>query len=77
MAELKQCPFCGWSATMRVIDTSLGKKTIVRCTRPTCYLSYPNGFTSWHNGDCEENAEIRLTTAWNRRAADGRDNQTN
>lgn len=70
MPELKPCPFCGWKAEKRVIETVLGNKTVIRCTRPTCYLSYPNAFTSWHNGDTAENAEWRLTTAWNRRAED-------
>ena len=73
MDELKTCPFCGWSAEMKVIESLMGRKTVIRCTRPSCYLSYPNGFTSWHNHDCEENAEILLTTAWNRRVEDGND----
>ena len=72
VAELKPCPFCGGSAMLKVVESVFGNKTILRCTRPDCYMSYQNGFTSWHNGDTKEHAELRLTTAWNRRAEDGR-----
>ena len=68
MAELKPCPFCGGKAELRIVDTKIGKRTVIRCTNHECYMYYPTAFTSWHNGDTAEHAELRLSTAWNRRA---------
>ena len=72
MDELKPCPFCGSPGELRIIESVIGKRTVLRCTNEYCYLGQPNAFTSWHNGDSEEHAELRLTTAWNRRAEDGK-----
>ena len=59
---LKPCPFCGGEAKIDVIEK--GFKSIIFCTTPEC------GFMrhSFNNGDTDENAALRLTTAWNRRA---------
>lgn len=71
MAELRPCPFCGSEVELRIVETKIGKKTKIRCLNQYCYMRYPTAFTSWHNDDTEEHAELRLTTAWNRRARDG------
>lgn len=65
--ELKPCPFCGGKAELRVVAEN---RTILRCANSQCYLhwNYP---TSWHNGDTEEHAALRLTTWWNRRESNG------
>ena len=70
MVALKPCPFCGSPAEARVRQRPEGKSTVIRCTNIKCYMAYPLGFTSWHNGDSEEHAELRLATVWNRRAED-------
>ena len=67
MAELKPCPFCGSPVELRIVETKIGKRTNIRCSNYNCYLHFPTAFTSWHNGDSEEHAELRLSTAWNRR----------
>lgn len=61
---LKPCPFCGGEAKIDVIEK--GFKSIIFCTTPEC------GFMrhSFNNGDTDENAALRLKTAWNRRAAE-------
>lgn len=60
--ELKPCPFCGGEAKIQVIEK--GVKSIIYCTTPEC------GFMrhSFNNGDTDENAALRLKTAWNRRS---------
>ena len=68
MAELKPCPFCGSPVEFRGVP---GERTMIRCTKEECYMFYPAAFTSWHNGDTEEHARLRLSTAWNRRETDG------
>jgi len=64
MSKLKTCPFCGGEAEIIVIKE--GFKSIITCTTPHC------GFHrhSYNNGDTDEHAALRLTTAWNRRAGD-------
>ena len=69
--QLKPCPFCGAlpefrtsKANHRVVDT----RTVLRCTNGECYLHY-NSPTSWHCGDSEEHAKLRLATWWNRRGS--------
>ena len=59
---LKPCPFCGGEAKIEVIEK--GVKSIIYCTSPEC------GFErrSFNNGDTDENAALRLATAWNRRS---------
>lgn len=59
---LKPCPFCGGEAKIDIVEK--GVKSIIYCTTPEC------GFMrhSFNNGDTDENAALRLTTAWNRRA---------
>lgn len=71
MIDLKLCPFCGSPVEIIVIQTGVGLRSAIRCKSLDCYLAYPGGFTAWHNGDTEEHAELRLATAWNRRAEDG------
>jgi len=71
MAELKPCPFCGGEVKLFIVGAEFGKRTVLRCVNPLCYMSQLSPFTSYHNGDTEEHAEMRLTTAWNRRAEDG------
>lgn len=66
--ELKLCPFCGSSVELRVLRP--GELSVIRCTNNHCYMAFPGAFTSWNNGDTDEHAELRLTTAWNRRAED-------
>lgn len=63
--ELKPCPFCGGEA--KIIVVKKGFESIITCTTYYC------GFMrhSFNNGDTDENAALRLTTAWNRRATDG------
>lgn len=65
MAELKPCPFCGGDA--KIIVVKKGFKSIITCTTYYC------GFMrhSFNNGDTDENAALRLTIAWNRRADNG------
>lgn len=62
--ELKPCPFCGGEA--RILVVKKGYKSIIECTTYYC------GFMrhSYNNGDTDENAALRLATAWNRRAND-------
>lgn len=67
MAELKSCPFCGSPGELRRIMTAKGWRTVIRCSNNDCYMWQPTAFTSWHNGDSAEHAELRLTTEWNRR----------
>lgn len=59
--ELKPCPFCGGEA--RILVVAKGYKSIVECATHYC------GFMrhSYNNGDTDENAALRLATAWNRR----------
>ena len=76
MAELKPCPFCGHPAEFQTRRNNPGERTIIRCTNMNCYMRYPSAFTSYHNGDSEEHAELRLATAWNRRADDGSEEGT-
>ena len=64
--ELKPCPFCGRKPELRVID---GKRTVLRCTDSQCYLFW-NPPTSFHNGDTDAHAALRLTTWWNMRTED-------
>lgn len=61
---LKPCPFCGGDA--RIVVLKKGFKSIIVCMTPEC------GFMrhSYNNGDTDENAARRLTTAWNRRVSD-------
>ena len=61
--DLKLCPFCGGEA--RIIVVEKGIHSIIECT--TC------GFMrhSFNNGDTDDNAALRLATAWNRRVNDG------
>lgn len=63
--ELKPCPFCGGEA--KIIVVKKGFESIITCTTYYC------GFMrhSFNNGDTDENAALRLTTAWNRRATYG------
>jgi hypothetical protein len=63
--ELKPCPFCGGKAIILVVVE--GEQSVITCTTPYC------GFSrySFNNGDTDENAALRLTIAWNRRANDG------
>lgn len=60
--ELKPCPFCGGEA--RIIVVEKGVHSIIECTTHYC------GFMrhSFNNGDTDEHAALRLTTAWNSRA---------
>jgi hypothetical protein len=60
--KLKPCPFCGGEA--RILVVKKGFKSIIECTTHYC------GFMrhSYNNGDTDENAALRLATAWNRRA---------
>lgn len=60
--ELKPCPFCGGEAKITVVEK--GFKSIIACKTHYC------GFMrhSFNNGDTDENAAVRLATAWNRRA---------
>lgn len=60
--ELKPCPFCGGEAEITVVKK--GFKSIIECKTHYC------GFMrhSFNNGDTDENAAVRLATAWNRRA---------
>ena len=61
---LKSCPFCGGDA--RIVVLKEGFKSIIVCTTPECgFMRY-----SYNNGDTDENAARRLTTAWNRRVSD-------
>ena len=63
--ELKPCPFCGGNA--RIFVLKAGEKSVITCTTTYCgFMRY-----SFNNGDTDENAALRLTTAWNRRANDG------
>ena len=71
MTELKPCPFCGSPVKMMVRQRPEGNSTVIRCENIECYMAHPLGFTSWHNGDSEEHAELRLATAWNRRVENG------
>ena len=71
MAELKPCPFCGSPVEIKIIQSGVGLRSAIRCKSLDCYMGYPGGFTSWHNGDTQEHAELRLATAWNRRVVDG------
>ena len=61
---LKPCHFCGGDA--RIVVMKKGFKSIIVCMTPEC------GFMrhSYNNGDTDENAARRLTTAWNRRVSD-------
>lgn len=59
--KLKPCPFCGGKAKIIVIEK--GVKSIVVCTTYYCGIRRH----SYNNGDTDENAAIRLATAWNRR----------
>ena len=61
MAELKSCPFCGGEA--RIVVVEKGVHSIIQCTTYYC------GFMrhSFNNGDTDEHAALRLTTAWNTR----------
>ena len=61
MTELKPCPFCGGEA--RIIVVRKGVYSIIECTTDYC------GFKrySFNNGDTDEHAALRLTTAWNKR----------
>lgn len=61
MVKLKPCPFCGGEAKIWVAEK--GVKSIISCTTPHC------GFHrhSYNNGDTDEHAALRLTTAWNSR----------
>lgn len=63
--ELKPCPFCGGEAEIAVCEE--GKLSVVYCTTHYC------GFKrySYNNGDTDDNAALRLATAWNRRVNDG------
>lgn len=70
MDELKPCPFCGSNPVFVTVE---GIKTVLRCSCHQCYL-HNNPPTSWHNGDTNEHAELRLATWWNRRAEDGTEN---
>lgn len=67
--ELRPCPFCGSLVELKVLRP--GELSVIRCTNHHCYMAFPGAFTSWNNGDTDEHAELRLTTAWNRRAGDG------
>lgn len=60
-AELLPCPFCGGEA--RIIVVEKGVHSIIECTTHYC------GFMrhSFNNGDTDEHAALRLTTAWNTR----------
>ena len=62
--ELKPCPFCGGKAEIAVCNA--GVLSIVHCTTHYC------GFMrfSFNNGDTDDNAALRLATAWNRRVSD-------
>ena len=60
--ELKPCPFCGGKAKIVVVQK--GVKSLITCT--TFYCGFMR--ESYNNGDTDENAALRLTTAWNRRA---------
>lgn len=64
--KLKPCPFCGGKAEIQVVEK--GVKSIIYCTTYYC------GFMrrSFNNGDTDENAALRLATAWNRRTDDGK-----
>ena len=64
MNELKSCPFCGGKAKITVVEK--GVHSIIYCTTHYC------GFErhSFNNGDTDENAALRLTIAWNRRAVE-------
>ena len=63
--DLKKCPFCGGKASIFVVIK--GEQSVITCTTPYCgFMRY-----SFNNGDTDENAALRLTTAWNRRANDG------
>lgn len=64
MDKLKPCPFCGSNPTFGKPSET---KTSLRCSNTQCYLWW-NPPTSWHNGDTEEHARLRLTTWWNKRA---------
>lgn len=61
--DLKPCPFCGGEARIVVIEK--GVHSIIECTTHYC------GFmrNSFNNGDTDENAALRLTTAWNTRTS--------
>lgn len=67
--ELKPCPFCGGTAEIVVIKK--GFKSIIACTTPHC------GFIrhSFNNGDTDEHAALRLTTAWNSRTTDDKQSE--
>lgn len=69
MAELLPCPFCGGEA--RIIVVEKGVHSIIQCTTSYC------GFMrhSFNNGDTDEHAALRLTTAWNTRTLKERDVQ--
>lgn len=69
MAELLPCPFCGGEA--RIIVVEKGVHSIIQCTTSYC------GFMrhSFNNGDTDEYAALRLTTAWNTRTPKERDVQ--
>lgn len=69
MAELLPCPFCGGEA--RIIVVEKGVHSIIQCTTSYC------GFMrhSFNNGDTDEHAALRLTTAWNTRTPKERDVQ--
>ena len=69
MAELLPCPFCGGEA--RIIVVEKGVHSIIQCTTYYC------GFMrhSFNNGDTDEHAALRLTTAWNTRTPKERDVQ--
>jgi hypothetical protein len=60
--ELKPCPFCGGKAKITVIEK--GVHSIISCQ--TYYCGFERH--SFNNGDTDENAALRLTLAWNRRA---------
>lgn len=64
MEGLKPCPFCGGKAKIFVIEK--GVKSVIYCLTPSC------GFHrhSYNNGDTDEHAALRLTTAWNRRVGE-------
>ena len=69
MAELLPCPFCGGEA--RIIVVEKGVHSIIQCT--TCYCGFMRH--SFNNGDTDEHAALRLTTAWNTRTPKERDVQ--